>query len=135
MRHTLQLVLAILCAAVLAACSPSTGPNTADDDLLPTAEPTREPVTELDGTSWLLSEIRGSAPIVPMHFILTFDPTHVSGKTCTPYGGTYTIPAPGALAISDLLSAETACAELANALSEIEIAGVLEQESVYLTAL
>jgi heat shock protein HslJ len=115
-RLSLILVVGIIFTAV-AACGPNgvipgTGPS----------DPER-----LDGTAWVLSELRGQPPLQGAEPTLAFDGENVGGDTgCNSFGGNYQTGPDRTIQFGELFQTEIFC---------MGPEGVMEQESVYMNAL
>ena len=79
----------------------------------------------LDGTSWVLTDLNGSAPVAGRTVTADFADGQVGGDAgCNSYGGSYNTTG-NRLSTSDLFSTLMACPEQ----------GVMDQESAYLKLL
>lgn len=90
----------------------------------PTPLPT-EGINDLAGTSWVLTQINGAAPVEGSKITLVFEDMTLGGQACNGYGGDYTANS-GTLTVGELISTLMACPEPA---------GVMEQETAYHAAL
>jgi heat shock protein HslJ len=104
-------------AAGAAACGPNgVIPGTGPDDRI-----------ELDGTSWVLVELRGQEAIQDAEPTLAFDNGNVGGQTgCNSFGGNYQVGPDRAIQIGELAQTEIYC---------MGPEGVMEQEAQYMNAL
>ena len=81
----------------------------------------------LEGTSWVLTSLNGSAPIAGTEITLAFEGGEGTGFAgCNSYFGSYTVEAADKLTFSAVGSTEMAC---------LEPEGVMEQEAEYLDTL
>jgi heat shock protein HslJ len=109
--------LGVLLAAGAAACGPNgVIPGTGFDDGV-----------VLDGTAWVLVDLRGENPIQGAEPTLSFDGGNAGGQTgCNSYGGDYQVGPGRSINFGELFQTEIYC---------MGPEGVMEQESDYMNAL
>jgi heat shock protein HslJ len=103
-------LLTLLCATILAACSPS-----------------MEREIELDGTRWKLQNMKDHELLGSTSITLEFGGSEIRGSAgCNSYGAEYTVQARNGIAIRSIERTLEAC---------IEPEGVMQQEEQYLRIL
>jgi heat shock protein HslJ len=82
---------------------------------------------DLNGTEWVLTSLNGRSPLASADVTLAFRDGEASGSAgCNSYFGSYRVEGVDGLEFSAIANTEMAC---------LEPAGIMEQETEYLTTL